>query len=169
MSKATSGNALSQPPAFRRAQCGLRVVPTSLVLCQVHTHAAGLDDPKLAGDRPALRESEEVAQSVEEARPRRWAPEVEHDDAGAAFGRKSWDLPEIAIQGDEGAPFGHADVEHDAVGFATKALVVHADRIMAALAQKLDTASADILIDLELHPADSTGTGMIRSRAASAP
>jgi hypothetical protein len=46
---------------------------------------------------------------------------------------------------------------------------MHVHHVKAVLLEKLNAAAADILIDLELHSAGSTGTGMIRSRAASAP
>jgi hypothetical protein len=36
-------------------------------------------------------------------------------------------------------------------------------------AQQLDTAAAEVLVELEFHAARSWGTGMMRSRAASAP
>jgi hypothetical protein len=40
---------------------------------------------------------------------------------------------------------------------------------VALLPQEIDAASADVFIDLEFHSAGSTGTGMMHSRAASAP
>jgi hypothetical protein len=45
----------------------------------------------------------------------------------------------------------------------------HRGDIVTRVAQKLQTATPDILIELKFHAALLGGTGMMRSRAASAP
>jgi hypothetical protein len=40
---------------------------------------------------------------------------------------------------------------------------------LTGLPQEVDAASADVLIDFDFHTAGSTGSGIIRSRDASAP
>ncbi len=52
---------------------------------------------------------------------------------------------------------------------AAKALFSNGRYIVTAPAKKIDATDTDILIDLDLHSAGSTGTGMMRSLAASAP
>src|SRR3972149_8161456 len=140
-----------------------------IVVRQMNPPAAGLDDPKLAGNWPARREREEAAQAGLQARQRSRPAEVEHDNAGTPLGRKARDLAEVAIQCDQGSAFRNASLEDDSVRCAAKPLLPHVRHVMAALPQEFDAAAAAVLIDLDLHSAGSSGTGMIRSRAASAP
>jgi hypothetical protein len=50
-----------------------------------------------------------------------------------------------------------------------KSLLPNRRYVMSVVTQKTYAADADVLINFNFHSAGSTGTGMTRSRAASAP
>ncbi len=78
-------------------------------------------------------------------------------------------MPEVTIKCDQCALFGYAGLEDRIIRGAAKVLLVDCCDIMPVIAQKTGTAVADIFIKFKPHSAGSTGTGMTRSRAASAP
>ena len=76
-------------------------------------------------------------------------------------------MPEVTIKCDQRATFGDANFEETIVRAATKSLVVNGRYVVSAFAQKTNADYSNVLINLDPH--DSTGTGITRSRAASAP
>ncbi len=65
--------------------------------------------------------------------------------------------------------FLRADSEQRIVETPLKILLPNRHRIMAGASQKLQSAPADILVELDPHAASPSGIGMIRSRDISAP
>jgi len=135
----------------------------------MNADAARFDNPKFARDRACGNEREEVSQTATQESQRARPGEIENDDTGASFGREPRYVAEVAIKRNERSALRNAGLEHHGVGGPAKPLLQDAHHVMAVLPQEFDTASADVLIDLDIHSAGSTGTGMIRSRDASAP
>jgi len=73
------------------------------------------------------------------------------------------------IQRDERAFFRCACLKQRFILCATQSLISDCRHVVAGRPQKLNTSLADVFIKLELHATFSVGTGMMRSRAASAP
>lgn len=78
-------------------------------------------------------------------------------------------MSEVPIESDQCSIFREADIENPIVSRTAELLLVDGRDVMPALAEEGYPAPADVLIDFNLHSAGSTGTGMMRSRAASAP
>jgi len=76
-------------------------------------------------------------------------------------------MAEVAIEGNQGTALDDANVEKVVVGTARESLFTDSRYIVSALAQEGDARGADVFINFDPH--DSTGTGMTRSRVASAP
>ena len=76
-------------------------------------------------------------------------------------------MSEVSIKRDQRASFGNANLKEAVICAATKSLVVNGSYVMPAFTQKTNADSSNVLINLDPH--DSTGTGITRSRAASAP
>ena len=134
----------------------------------MHTHTARLDDPKLAFDRTCAREGQKLPQAALEKSCRRRRAEFENHDSGSSLRRETRHLTEIAIERDQCAPLGRANFK-SLISRAGEPLLGGSHDIMTSLSQKTHPASADVLIDLDFQGAGSTGTGMTRSRDASAP
>jgi len=90
-------------------------------------------------------------------------------DSCALLRRKAQDMAEAAIQGDECAPFACAYREQRLVARTPQALLMHGHDIMPGLNQQPFAAKPQILVELQLHAEVFVGTGMMCSRAASAP
>jgi hypothetical protein len=96
-------------------------------------------------------------------------PQLEHDDAGASFRREPRHLSEIMVERDENASFARACLEQSFVLGAAEALVAHGHHVVARRFEQLPSAASNVFVELELHARPVIGTGMMRSRAASAP
>lgn len=95
--------------------------------------------------------------------------EIQDDKSGAVFRRKSQDLTEIAVEGNQHSVFAGAHLEQRLVARAAEVLVADGHCIVAGSLEEFPAAPADLLVELDLHATRSIGTGTIRSRAASAP
>ena len=95
--------------------------------------------------------------------------QLENDDPCGLPRWETRDVPEVAIKRNQGAALGDTDLKDAMVGTAAKSLLANGRYVMAAVTQEIDAADANVLIGLDFHSAGSTGTGMTRSRAASAP
>jgi len=135
----------------------------------MNPHTTGLNDPKLTADRTDRGEREEIAQAIVKVAQRSRPAQLQNHDARALFGREAWNLTEVAIECDQRAGFRNASLKHNLVRCAGKPLLANGHHVLTGLPQEVDAASADVLIDLDFHTADSTGSGIIRSRDASAP
>src|SRR5262245_49999855 len=100
---------------------------------------------------------------------RRRPSEFQNDDACGLLGWKAHDLSEITIHRNKRAAFSDTGLKNTLVSRTGQSLLSYGHDIMAALFQHGDAAAADVLVDLDPHSAGSTGTGITRSRAASAP
>jgi hypothetical protein len=135
----------------------------------VDTHASWFNDPQRTRDRLVLKDGQEILQSVDDSSKGCSRPDVQHDYSSTPLRRKTGNLAEIAIECDERSPLSRAYLEQFLVGDTVKTLVLHGHHIMAACLQELQATVSDVLVKLELHATRSVGTGMMRSRAASAP
>jgi hypothetical protein len=96
-------------------------------------------------------------------------PDLEYHYAGTDSRRKAQHLAKIAIQRDEGSAFTRAHFKQCLVRRPSQALADHCNDIVAGSADQIGRAPAEILVKLESYAAFSVGTGMTRSRLASAP
>jgi hypothetical protein len=135
----------------------------------MHSHARGLDNPKFANDDASRSEGKETLEAVEEATDRGPAAKFQNNNTRCLLGRKTQNLAKVAIQRDQRAAFRDASPKYDLVCGTGKPLFADGHRVVASLPQKIDAADADILVDLDPHIPGSTGSGIIRSREASAP
>ena len=78
-------------------------------------------------------------------------------------------MPEVPIQGDQYSPFTDTCLKDQLIERTGKAFIVNGRDVMTSPPEKANAAIADILINFDFHSAGSTGTGMMRSLAASAP
>lgn len=78
-------------------------------------------------------------------------------------------MGKVEIQRDEHTVLGDHGRENVFVACSCQALFANGNRVVTGPAKKLDPVAANILVELELHPLVPIGTGMMRSRAASAP
>lgn len=85
------------------------------------------------------------------------------------LGRKAKDITEPSIERNERTLLARADIQDARVCDPRQSLITHADGIMTACAHEPDFSFSEVLIELELHRSLWVGTGMIFSRAASAP
>ncbi len=99
-------------------------------------------------------------------RPR---PGLKYQDAGAGGWRIAKHLTKITIQCDERSALAPADFKQYLVRRSAQPLTGNRNSIVAGSADQIGRAPAEILVELEFHAAVSAGTGMICSRAASAP
>jgi len=76
-------------------------------------------------------------------------------------------MSEVTIKRNQRASFGNANFKEAIICAATKSLVVDGSYVVPTFAQKTNADCSNVLINLDPH--DSTGTGITRSRAASAP
>ena len=76
-------------------------------------------------------------------------------------------MAEITVEGNQRTALGGANVEEFVVGATLKFLLADSRYVVPVFAQETDAGGADVFIDFDPH--DSTGTGITRSRAASAP
>lgn len=83
--------------------------------------------------------------------------------------RKTHDVAEVAVQGDQGSLFRRTRFQNSGISGSSETLVPNPDRIMSDRLEELEFLPAEILVELELHGVRFAGTGMILSRAASAP
>src|SRR3954468_18192588 len=133
------------------------------------THASWFNDPQRTRDRLVLKDGQEILQSVGDSANGCSRPDVQHDYSSTPLRGKTGNLAEVAIEGDERSPLSRTYLERFLVGDTVKTLFPHGHRIMAACLQQLQATASDVLVELELHATRSVGTGMMRSRAASAP
>lgn len=75
----------------------------------------------------------------------------------------------MMIQRNERTLFIRADPEDNLVGFPTQRFLANRGDIVPGGTKKERLSIAEILVKFESHDTLSVGTGMIRSRAASAP
>lgn len=94
---------------------------------------------------------------------------LKNDSAGPLLRRKSQYLTEIMIERYERPFLPGADREQDFILGPLQLLIANGHHIVAGCLEKLQSTLADIFVELELHAARVVGTGMIFSRAASAP
>jgi hypothetical protein len=99
----------------------------------------------------------------------RWTAEVQNDDARGLFGRKAPNVSEIAIHSHQDTGFVGTSPIDALINRSRQPLLTNSHNVMATLLQDGHAAAADILVGFDFHAAGSTGTGMMRSRAASAP
>ncbi len=76
-------------------------------------------------------------------------------------------MSEVSIKRDQRANFCNANLKEAVICAATKPLVVDCSYVVPAFTQETNADCSNVLINLDPH--DSTGTGITRSRAASAP
>jgi hypothetical protein len=95
--------------------------------------------------------------------------DLEHHYSGACRWWEAKHVAEIPIQRDQRPPFGGADFEQPVVCRPLEPLIADSNHIVSGAADHIGRAAAEILVELEFHPAFSVGTGTTRSRAASAP
>ncbi len=78
-------------------------------------------------------------------------------------------MTEVAIQSNERPPLVDTHVKNFVIGGAAEPLVADSHYVVTVIAQQSYCARANILINFDFHTAGSGGTGIIRSRVASAP
>jgi hypothetical protein len=89
--------------------------------------------------------------------------------AGAAGGWVAKHLPKIAIQRDERSVFGRAHFELCLVRCPSQPLAANRNGVMAGSTDQVGRVPTQVFVELKPHAGFSAGTGMMRSRAASAP
>jgi hypothetical protein len=170
------------PPSIRAHPPPLALLPV-VVRREVNSYTAGLDDPQRAFRRPRTEHGEELSYAIEEGGMCGPRPDLEHHYAGAAGGRISKHLPNPralnrrsvasdargAIHCDQRSAFGRAHFKQCLVRRASQPLADNCNGVVAGGANEIGRAPAEILVELEFHAGFSAGTGMTRSRAASAP
>lgn len=135
----------------------------------MHSHVTRLNDPKFASNRAARGERKEISQATAKKVQRGGAAEFQDDDASGPFGWEPRNLCEITIQGNESASLSEADLKDDFIRGAGKAFLTNRHGIVTSSSQQINSSSSDILVYLDPHSEGSSGSGITRSREASAP
>src|ERR1700674_1444450 len=107
-------------------------------------HPSGFDDPQCTGDGTGLQERQEVSQPVEDSLKGCCGPNLQDGYSSALFRWKSWDLTEIAIEGDKCSSLGRANLEQLLVADAAERLIPHGHHIVPRCAEKLQAAASYI-------------------------
>lgn len=100
---------------------------------------------------------------------RRPRSDLQYHDSGAHGRRVAEHLAKIAVQCDERSAFVLAHLKQCFVRHPTQPLTDNRNSIVAGSADQIGRVPTEILVELEFHAAFSAETGMICSRAASAP
>jgi hypothetical protein len=140
-----------------------------LVIAKMYPDPTGLDDPERAVDGSGLRDRQKCPQPLQQCADRGTRPELQDDDAGTEFGRKAAYVPEVAVERDQNAILGNADLEQAAIRCTTEALIANGHHVVAGCSEQFGSTASDILVELDLHACPVTGTGTMRSRVISAP
>ncbi len=135
----------------------------------MNSDATGSDDPEFTVKGADGQDGQKLLKARGNHFSRRTVRHGEDDDPMGGCLREPQNMAEVAVRGDKGSTLGTADSEDAFVGFAREALVPDPHDVMTGRSQELDFSEAEILVDLELHGAVFVGTGMMFSRAASAP
>jgi len=135
----------------------------------MNSHSAGLDNPQGIGHRARFQDRQEVPETAQDSRNTRARSDLQDNHARALLRRKARHLAEIMIQGDQRSTLARTNLEQPLVSSSAQALVPDGHHIVTGRLQKVQTAPADVLVELELHAYSATGTGTMRSRDTSAP
>ena len=136
----------------------------------MNADSSGLDDPELASKRPRLEHSEKLAQASQEGVRACVRRQFEYYQSTRFARWEPQDVAEIVVQRDEDPPLRLTAPEDRVVRLPAQLFFADSRDIVAGRGEELLPPRADILVELELHPARfSVGTEMNRSRAASAP
>src|SRR6266404_9068569 len=160
------GGALS-----RRSGCSPRI---TVLVERPHPAGGGFADARvrrstMRPQRPRIEYANEFSYAIEEGRMGGPRPDLKYHNAGAGGWRVAKHLAKIAIQCDERSAFALADLEQPLVRRPTQPLTDGCNGIVAGSAEQIGCAPAEIPVELKLHATFSVGTGITRSRAASAP
>jgi len=115
------------------------------------------------------KEREEFSHAVEKAGMGGPGPEFEDHYAGTCRRRVPKHLAKIPVQGNQRSPLALADFEDPLVRGPSQPLLDCRNDIVAGSADQIAGGATEIFVELELHATFSVGTGITRSRAASAP
>jgi hypothetical protein len=135
----------------------------------MHPDAPWFDDPERTRHRPGLRKSKKLAKSGLKQTKRRGSAKFENNDACRSRWVEPRYLTEIVIERYEHSSFCDTDLENPLVRRALEFLIANCQDVAASLPEQVYAAAADILVCLDLQAAGSVDTGIILSRAASAP
>src|SRR3972149_7273547 len=86
-----------------------------------------------------------------------------------SFRRKTKNMTKIVIQSNQCTSFFHNRIENNIIRLSSESFFTNSFYIMPGSSEQFQPSFTDVLIQLEFHADVSVGTGMIRSRAASAP
>src|SRR3974390_1150833 len=135
----------------------------------MNANASRFDYAQCTCDGLPLQDREEVLQSLDDPSKDRSRAGVQHDYSGSPPGRKSGDPAEIPIERNQRSALSRTNLEQFLVVDAVKVLIPHSHHVMAGRFEELQATTPNVFIKLDLHATESTGTGIVRSRAASAP
>jgi hypothetical protein len=139
------------------------------ILIQMHSHPTRFDNPKLAGSRTGRSEGKEISQATLKKAERSRTAQFKDDHTCGPFGWKPRNLREVAVQRDEGASLSNTGLKYDFICGTRETLLANSHGVVTRSSQEIDSSGADVLVCLKPHSAGSTGSGIIRSRDASAP
>lgn len=135
-------------------------------LLLMDANPARLNDPEFTTDRLDRKHCEEVAKPIEKRGERRTRRQLDDHDSMRGQRREPHDVPEVAVQRDEATQ--RRKTSSSAAPPRSCATTVQT--FVSSFSQELLALNTDVLVELEPHPACfSVGTGMIRSRDATAP
>jgi len=138
-------------------------------VCLVNADAAGLDYPESPGQRLAAERPQQGTDQRFQHRQRRVCRQAQNHDTGTSARWKSRHVSEVHIESDEATTVMLANLEQPLVGAAAQLLAFDAGHVVARGTEELLCASAEVLVELELHCPEATATGTYRSRDISAP
>ena len=95
--------------------------------------------------------------------------EIQNHDARRVLRRETEYLTEVPVERNENTLLSTAGLIQILIPNPAHALICNRRYVVTSDRQCLAPKLAEILVELEFHSAGVTGTGMMRSRAASAP
>ena len=117
-----------------------------------------LNYPNATSQRSGADSREKVTHSCFQYRQSGVGRQPDHYDAGGAVRRETPDVREVKVERNQTASFRPADVEQPLVGTPAQPLGLNGDDIMTSDCEELPSSGSEVLIELELHLADATGT-----------
>ncbi len=132
-------------------------------------HAPGLDDPQLGTEFSLLEKGDQVPNSGQHGVRFGARGNLENDYPGGPRGREAQHMTEVVVERYERPCLRGAHHEELFVRRTDQPFVPGSSDVMSFSAKELRAALAEVLVEFESQATSAVGTGMIRSRVASAP
>ena len=135
----------------------------------MHTNPPGFNDPEGTGDWLCTQQKCQLGDARFNRRRRLTSRASQDRHSFSCFGRKAQDFREVEIKGDKHPALVTAHFVNSNIWDSAEPLLKYSHNIVTIRLKHIFAERSQVLVKFQLHFAVITGTGMIRSRATSAP